>query len=250
IPMNDCADSTEILGIMIDRLDMKQAIKRIKNFMNNNNNRAIILTPNPEMIVMAQEDKQLARIINRADLKIPDGAGVVLASRLSKHILRERVAGYDLMTELMNLAVKEEYLLYLLGSKPDVIEKACDQITKNHPGIKIAGFHHGYLDRKLQQEVIRDINRISPDILFVGMGVPLQEKFLDQVVPQLDVKVAMAVGGSFDVLAGKIKRAPVWLQRLNLEWLYRLLQEPNRLGRMMALPRFVWLVLMDRIFGN
>lgn len=244
--MDDIFDTIEILGIKINRINIKEAVNSIHKIIDNNQ-KAMIVTPNSEMIVMAQEDRELARILNNADLKIPDGAGVVLASRMLKKPVQERVAGFDLMTDLLKLAVKQNYSLYLLGGKPGIIEEACKKIKKKYNDINIAGSHHGYLDRELQQKVIKDINNIEPDILFVGMGVPLQEKFIDKVLSKLNVKIAMTVGGSFDVLAGTMKRAPVWMQKFNLEWLYRLIQEPKRLGRMMALPRFVWLVFLDYI---
>mgnify|MGYP000533685362 CR=1 FL=1 len=240
------ADYIKILGIKINKLDLGQAIKEIDKFIISEGNKYVV-TPNSEMIVMAQKDKKLAHIINNSDLSVPDGAGVVLASKLNREKLSERVAGFDLMGALLNLASEEGYSIYLLGSKPGIVDITRDKILLKYPDLEISGIHHGYLDKGLQKGVIEEINHLKPDILFVGMGVPLQEEFIYNNISTLRVKIAMTVGGSFDVLAEKVNRAPIWMQRLNLEWLFRLIQEPRRIGRMTALPKFVYMVLMDYI---
>lgn len=240
------SDYIKILGIKINKVDMGQAINEINRLIINDNKNYIV-TPNSEMIVMAQEDEELAEILNNSNLNVADGAGVVLASKIYGDRLAERVAGFDLMQHLLELASEKNYSIYLLGSKPGIVDCTREIISAKYPCLNICGTHHGYLDKKLQKKVIDEINHLRPDILFVGMGVPLQEKFISNNLSQLEVKIAMTVGGSFDVLAGEVKRAPFWMQYLNLEWLYRLIQEPSRLGRMMALPKFVFLVLLDYI---
>ncbi len=240
------SDYIRILGIKINKVDMGQAINEIDKLIIDDNKNYIV-TPNSEMIVMAQEDEELADILNNSSLNVADGAGVVLASKIYGDKLTERVAGFDLMQHLLELASDKNYSIYLLGSKPGIVDLTSKIISTKYPGLKISGTHHGYLDKELQKKVIDEINHLRPDILFVGMGIPLQEKFIHNNLPQLEVKIAMTVGGSFDVLAGEVKRAPFLMQRLNLEWLYRLIQEPSRLGRMMALPKFVFLVLLDYI---
>ncbi len=235
-----------ILGIKINKVDMEQAINEIDDLIINQSKNYVV-TPNSEMIVMAQKDEELADILNNSNLNVPDGAGVVLASKIYGDKLSERVAGFDLMQHLLKLASEKDYSIYLLGSKPGIVDCTRKIILAKYPDLKICGTHHGYLDKEIQEEVINNINQLRPDILFVGMGVPLQEKFINSTLSQLEVKLAMTVGGSFDVLAGEVKRAPFWMQRLNLEWLYRLIQEPSRLGRVMALPKFVFLVLLDYI---
>jgi len=235
-----------ILGIKINKVDMGQAINEIDQLIRNQSKNYIV-TPNSEMIVMAQEDEELAGILNNSNLNVPDGAGVVLASKIYGNKLSERVAGFDLMQHILKLASEKNYSIYLLGSKPGIVDRTSKIILGKYPKLKICGTHHGYIDKEMQEEVINNINQLKPDILFVGMGVPLQEKFVKNTLSKLEVKIAMTVGGSFDVLAGEVKRAPIWMQRLNLEWLYRLIQEPSRLSRMMALPKFVFLVLLDYI---
>lgn len=242
-------DYVEILGIKINKVDMDEAVENIDGFITSRN-KAMVVTPNSEMIVLAQEDREMAGIINRAELSVPDGAGVVLASKLLHDPLSERVTGFDLMKGTLNLAARKAYSIYLLGGEPGVVELSTKKIREEYSGIKISGLHHGYLNDKLREGVIREINDLQPDILYVGMGVPLQEKFLNRFLPMLDIGVAMAVGGSFDVLAERVKRAPLWIQSLNLEWLYRLIQEPSRFARMTALPKFVYLVLLNYIKGK
>ena len=237
-----------ILNIKINKVDMEAAIEKVKSFLEVDNTPGyMVVTPNSEMVVRAQTDFELARILNQADLSLPDGAGIVLASRFLKDPIPERVAGFDLMQNLFEEAVNKNYSIYLLGGKPGIVKNAKKNLVANYPGINICGINHGYLDAKEQNQVISEINQLQPDLLFVGMGVPLQEKFLDKNLDNLKVKVAMTVGGSFDVLSQKVKRAPLWMQNLYLEWFYRLLKEPSRLGRMMALPKYIFLVILQVI---
>lgn len=241
----------EILGVQIDQIKMETAVKRVDKYINaHDNKRYMIVTPNAEMIVMAYDNPGFADILNRADLSVPDGAGVVLASHILTLPLEERVAGFDLMGKLLKLAQERDYRVFFLGGKDSVLEKALSKIKNNFPGLKIAGSHHGYLDPALTFWLIEEINGLDVDILFVGMGVPLQERFLNDNLANLKVKVAMTVGGSFDVLADEVKRAPRWMQTLGLEWLFRLIQEPSRIGRMMALPRFVLLVFKEYLLAK
>ncbi|MTI58830.1 MAG: WecB/TagA/CpsF family glycosyltransferase [Firmicutes bacterium] len=241
----------EILGVQIDQIKMEAAVKRVDKYINaHDNKRYMIVTPNSEMLVMAYDNPGFADILNRADLSVPDGAGVVLASHILTLPLEERVAGFDLMGKLLKLAQERDYRVFFLGGKDSVLEKALNKIKNNFPGLKIAGSHHGYLDPALTFRLIEEINGLDVDILFVGMGVPLQERFLNDNLANLKVKVAMTVGGSFDVLADEVKRAPQWMQMLGLEWLFRLIQEPSRIGRMMALPRFVLLVFKEYLLAK
>lgn len=237
-------DWVNILGIHINKVNMKDAMAIVRGYILNGDHCHMVVTPNSEMVVRAQDDPELAMILNNANLSVPDGAGVVLASRLFKNSFQERVAGFDLMKNIFSEANRQGYRIYLLGGRPGIVDKARKNLIQEYPYLKICGAHHGYLDKDLQERVIEEINMLKPDLLFVGMGVPLQEKFIYKNMNRLQVKVAMTVGGAFDVLAGQVKRAPRWMQNAHLEWLFRLLQEPSRLGRFFALPRFVYLVLI------
>jgi N-acetylglucosaminyldiphosphoundecaprenol N-acetyl-beta-D-mannosaminyltransferase len=235
------------LDILIDKVDMKAAIERIEELIESSSDSNLVVTPNSEMVVMAQDDLGLKRILNGAKLVVPDGVGLILASRLIEDPLFERVTGIDLMTKLLAVAAEKDYGVYFLGAEPGVVEEVKSKMIEKYPELKLLGSHHGYLDEESELKVIEEINSKEPDLLFVGMGVPLQEKWLDKNLTKLNVPVSMTVGGSFDVLAGIKKRAPIWIQKLNLEWLYRLLQEPGRFFRMLALPKFIYLVITREI---
>jgi N-acetylglucosaminyldiphosphoundecaprenol N-acetyl-beta-D-mannosaminyltransferase len=240
-------DLLKILEVNIDRLDMQGAVERVKNLLSEDGP-SLIVTPNSEMLAAAAEDAELARILNSADLAVPDGAGVILASKIMGQKLPERVAGFDLITELFAQLENEDCSFYFLGSKPGIVDKAAAELKKRYPNLNIAGYHHGYLDKELQQNVTAEINEKGIDLLLVGMGVPLQERFLDKNLDGLNVKAAVTVGGSFDVIAGEVERAPLWMQKAGLEWFYRLVQEPSRFGRMLLLPKFIYLVIKSKYF--
>jgi N-acetylglucosaminyldiphosphoundecaprenol N-acetyl-beta-D-mannosaminyltransferase len=240
-------DVLKILEVNIDRLDMQGAVERVKNLLSEDGP-SLIVTPNSEILAAAAEDAELARILNSADLALPDGAGVILASKIMGQKLPERVAGFDLITELFAQLENKDCSFYFLGSKPGIVDKAAAELKKRYPNLNIAGYHHGYLDKELQQNVTAEINEKGIDLLLVGMGVPLQERFLDKNLDGLNVKAAVTVGGSFDVIAGEVKRAPLWMQKAGLEWFYRLVQEPSRFGRMLLLPKFIYLVIRSKYF--
>lgn len=225
---------------------MNQSVERVRKLIADHENSSLIVTPNSEMLAMAAENQKLARILNSADLATPDGIGVVLASKILGQPLEERVAGFDLISRLFKEFAEEEINFYFLGSKPGIVDKAVKNLKKDYPNLNISGYHHGYIDRDDQQKIIAEINSKSIDLLLVGMGVPLQERFLDKNLKKLKVGAAVTVGGSFDVLAGEVNRAPLWMQKAALEWFYRLLQEPSRFGRMLALPKFIFLVLKSK----
>lgn len=225
---------------------MKESVERVRELVLDNQKTSLIVTPNSEMIAMAAEDSELARILNSADLATADGIGVVIASKILGKALEERVAGFDLISCLFKEFAEEDINFYFLGSKPGIVDQAVDNLKKDYPNLSIAGYHHGYIDRAGQQQIIEEINSKNIDLLLVGMGVPLQEKFLDNNLKNLNVGAAVTVGGSFDVLAGEVNRAPLWMQKAALEWFYRLLQEPSRFGRMLSLPKFIFLVLKSK----
>lgn len=238
----------KILDVYIDKLDLDQAVLRVRELISNGKKTSLVVTPNSEMIVMAAEDPELAKILNSAELATADGAGVVMASKILGEPLVERVAGFDLISRLFLEFAEEDINFYFLGGKPGIVDQAVKNLKAELAALNIKGFHHGYLDRDNQQKVIEEINSKNIDLLLVGMGVPLQEKFLANNLDQLDVRAAITVGGSFDVLAGTVNRAPLWMQKAGLEWFYRLLQEPSRFGRMLALPKFIYLVIKSKYF--
>ncbi|MFO7815991.1 MAG: WecB/TagA/CpsF family glycosyltransferase [Halanaerobiales bacterium] len=243
--MNKLKEKTKILTLNINNITMEMLIEELTSKIEAEE-KNLIFTPNSEIVVRAYDDPEFSRILNSADYLIPDGAGLLLAARILGEPLPERIAGYDLMRNLLKNISDKDYSTYFLGGKPGIIDLAVKKVKEESPELNMAGFHHGYLDRKKKSKVIEEINKKSPDILLVGMGVPLQEEFFDNNFDNLNIKLGLTVGGSFDVLAGQTERAPIWMQKLYLEWFYRLLQEPKRLGRMLALPRFLMLVIKEK----
>lgn len=173
----------------------------------------------------------------------PDGIGVVYASKILKRPLKERVGGFDLANIVLDKIAGTGKKVYLFGGKPGVAEEAAEQICKLYPGTEICGTADGYFNAEKEQKIIADINEKKPDLLFVCLGFPKQETWIDAHKHELNAKVMMGIGGSLDVFAGTVKRAPVGFQKLGLEWLYRLLKQPSRFIRMLALPKFGFTVL-------
>ena len=230
-----------ILGCNVDRIDMSDTLQKIEGFISSGKPHHII-TLNAEIIYRAQNDLRLKEIINKADLVTPDGSGVVWASKYLNAPVPERVTGIDLTQNLAELAQKKGWSFYLYGGAPTIAEAAAQNLQKKHSGLKIAGTCHGYISEAEQQDLIEDIKKKKPDILLVALGAPRQEFWIEEHKESLQTSVCIGVGGSFDVIAGKVKRAPVFFQKAGLEWLYRFIKEPHRIGRMMALPKFTILV--------
>ncbi len=233
---------TQILDVPFDALTMSEAVEKVRGFLHDGKQH-YICTPNPEIVMEAQEDKELMRILREADLVVPDGIGVVWASRYSEIRLTERVAGYDLTQNLFQAVAGTEESVYFFGGAPGVASTAARKMKARYPGLKIVGGHNGYFDQAEEKKIIADIKRLSPSILLVGLGAPKQEKWMVAHLEEVGVKVAIGIGGSFDVMAGNVKRAPKVFQRLGLEWFYRLVSQPTRWKRMMRLPKFAITVL-------
>ncbi|SNX54520.1 WecB/TagA/CpsF family glycosyltransferase [Thermoanaerobacterium sp. RBIITD] len=238
-------DRLNIFGVPIDKVTMADAVDMVQNFLKEDRLH-IVATPNAEIIMMAQNDEEYKDILNKTDMNVPDGSGVVFASKVYKEDLPERVAGFDLMMELIKIASLKKQKIYLLGAKSDVVKDAYLNLIKKYPEIDIVGFHDGYFKDDDEEELVNDINEKKADLLFVALGAPKQEKWIYKMKDRLNVKVAIGVGGSFDVIAGKVERAPEMYRKLGLEWLYRLLKEPWRYKRMMALPKFAIKVLFSK----
>ncbi|PIC85437.1 glycosyltransferase [Sporosarcina sp. P20a] len=226
----------EILGVSVNTENYDELIPKV--FENiEAGKKSLIVAINPEKLMKAKEDPELKALLNRAEFQIPDGIGVILASKLKKGQIRSRVTGIDMMDRVVQEAAARGKRIFLYGAKPGVAEEAAAKLQVMHPNIQIAGVQHGY--EKDVQVVLDTINQTKPDILFVAMGSPKQEQWIEQYRDQLHPVVFQGVGGSFDVLAGNIKRAPAVFQKAGAEWLYRLLLEPSRIKRQMNLPKFL-----------
>lgn len=242
---------TEVLGVGIDTYTYEEALNKALSFVNEEEKKnRIIITPNPEMIMRCQTDEEFKSILEKADLVIPDGIGVVLASKLNQIKIKERVAGCDLIYSLFEKVKFKGNRVYILGAGKGVAEKAKGNMENKFPGLKIVGFHDGYFDEDEELKIINEIKALKPDILLVGLGFPKQEKWIYKN-KSLPVHLSIACGGSIDVMAGTVKRAPVVFQKLGLEWFYRLLKQPSRFFRMLVLPWFMVVVVLGKLgFGS
>lgn len=244
-----------ILNVPLDMVDMEGALERFRGLLLSPGC-SLIVTPNSEIVVNAGNDKTLAEIIESADLVIPDGIGLVYASRLMGYPLKERVTGIDFLSRAFEVLAEEGKSVYLLGSRPgdgensSTAELAALKIRESFPGLRIAGTHHGYFTAGDEEGMVEEINSSGADFLCVALGSPKQEKFMSDHKEQLNVKAAIGVGGSLDVWAGTVKRAPEFYRKHGLEWLYRFAREPARYKRLAALPVFMIKVLLSRGRGE
>lgn len=241
-----------IRGVNIDNVTLDEAEEIIKGYIESKSFHAVF-TPNAEIVQLCVENEDVKDIVNSADLIIPDGAGVVLASKILKTPLREKVPGVELGLRAIKLSHENGYGVYFLGSKPGVAELAAEKLKEKYENFNLVGCHDGYFNKSGEENdrVIEKINELSPDILFVCLGVPAQEKWICENRDKLNnVGLVMGLGGSLDSYAGTVKRAPDIFIKLNLEWFYRLIKEPKRIGRMMKLPKFVFGTLFYKLAGK
>lgn len=239
------AERVNILGVDVDAVTMAEAVDVVRRAMDTRAG-VMVATANAEMLMRATHDEELRCILNASALVVPDGAGTVWAARHLGHAMPERVAGYDLAQELLRCAPAEGRRVYFFGSAPGVAEKAKAKAEQLYPGIEIVGVRNGFFSPADNAAIIAEIRAARPDLLLVALGVPKQEKWIAAHLAELDVPVAIGVGGTLDVMAGVMKRAPHWMQKAKLEWLFRGLMQPKRAGRLLALPKFVLKVHASR----
>lgn len=237
----------DILNVPISKVTMDEAVKIVDGFVHSDSFHSVY-TPNPEIVMLAKDNKEFLDILKGADLVVPDGIGVVIGSKLQKgESLPERVAGFDLVQNTMKRAAKEGYKYYFLGSKPGIAEEAAHRMREAYPGIQIVGARDGYFKPEDHETIIKEINESGANILLVALGAPKQEMWIEMhkhLMP--NIRVAVGVGGSLDVMAGAVQRAPIAYQKLGLEWFYRLMKEPTRFKRMLVLPKFLVEVICNR----
>lgn len=243
----------KILGVRIDNVDMKTAIDNAVTGMQGSEP-FVIVTPNSEIVVKANEEKDLLKFIENAGMVVPDGIGLVIGSKLVKQPLSQRVTGIDLMYNLLEYASKHDKKVYFVGGKPGVAEKAAELMIDKYKTLQVCGTSHGYfkglhtgnLGHEEELKVIAKIKEAKADMVFVAFGAPKQEYFIDTYKKELGAKLLMGVGGSLDVMSGNVQRAPEKYQKLGMEWLYRLVKEPWRIKRAGALPIFALNVLIKK----
>lgn len=234
---------TFVLGIKVHDLTKSEVVERINELARDKSKSNMIVTLGTEMIMAAKNDSSLKELINGAELVCADGIGVVWASGLRGEKIRERAAGIEVLEETVKSSVSSGRKIFFLGASPGIAEKAAERLRLKYPGCNICGTYHGYF--KDDSEPFEHIRKASPDILFIALGFPKQEKWYLKYGSELGVPVGVGVGGSFDVLSGKLDRAPEWMRKMGLEWFYRLLREPSRWKRMLSLPLFVLEVIFS-----
>ena len=232
------AERVNILGVAVDAVTMPEAVAAVEYYRDARAG-VTVATANAEMIMRATKDAALRDVLAAAALVVPDGAGTVWAARHLGHAMPERVAGYDLVQELLRRAPAAHRRVYFFGAAPGVAEKAKAKAEQLYPGIEIVGVRDGFFSADMNDAIISDIRTARPDLLLVALGVPKQEKWIHEHLAALGVPVAIGVGGTLDVMAGVMKRAPRWMQKAKLEWLFRGMLQPKRAGRLLALPKFV-----------
>ena len=209
---------------------------------------AYIVTPNPEIVMLCRQDQNLLSAVNHASIVLPDGIGIVKGAKILGTPLKEKIPGIEFAEALFALMAKRRMSVFLLGAKPQIAEEAAKHLKERFKGLNVVGTNDGYFTD--DAPVIEKINEASPDLLLVCLGAPKQELWMQKNAPLIDVGLMAGLGGSMDVFACVAERAPERWRKLNLEWLYRLKEDPSRAGRMMNLPKFGFAVVGKRLFGK
>lgn len=234
--------SSNILGFKIFSDEKEKLIKIIKS-----SSKIHIISGNPEVLMNGLNDESLLKNFTGKDaLIIPDGVGTVIASKLIKQPVKQKIAGIEVMDEVIKFCEEENKGVYLLGAKEEVLSECKRKLKNKYPKLRIAGSHNGYFDMNHCDDIIQDIKNSEAYALFAAMGAPRQEKFIARFMYELPCSVFMGVGGSFDVFAGKVRRAPKWMINFGLEWLYRVVKEPWRFKRLASIPKFLWMVIKEK----
>lgn len=237
------ARRVDILGIPVDAITYAEWLALIGEWVKARDRAHHVCTTNPEFLMIAQRDTNFRDILRRADLCVPDGIGLLWAAKHKGQPIPERVTGSDGVPIIAERAAREGWRLFLLGAAPGIAEKTAAILQERCPGLQIAGTYSGSPAPDEEDAIVETVNASGADILFVAYGAPVQDKWIARNLPRLQVSMAMGVGGSFDFIAGIVPRAPLWMRRAGLEWLYRLYLQPSRIGRMTRLPRFVLAVM-------
>ena len=234
----------DVLGTKFDDLTMDEALARGEALIEEHA-ASYVVTPNPEIVMLCREDPETAAAVERASLVIADGIGVIHGAKILGTPIKQKLPGIDFTTALMGRMAGRGQSVFLFGAKPGVADVAAEKLQKRFPGLVIAGTNDGYFSD--DAPIVSKINAAKPDLLLVCLGARKQEKWMRSHAGAIDVGLMIGAGGSLDVFAGTVERAPEKWQKAGLEWLYRLLKEPKRLGRMMKLPRFMMLVCVQRL---
>ncbi len=238
-------NSVSILGVRVDDVTFEDALMHVERAVVSRG-LCQVATVNVEFIMEARRNPAFRRVLAQASLCVPDSAGVVWAARRQGRPLRQRVAGVDLVERIAARAAERGWRIYFLGAAPGVAERAALVLTERYAGLKVAGCYVGSPRPNEEDEIVGWVRAANPDVLCVAYGAPQQDLWISRNQVRTGVPVAIGVGGSFDYIAGVAQRAPIWMRRVGLEWLHRLMKEPRRLRRQMVLPKFMILILMNR----
>lgn len=238
---------TDVLGVGFDNVTKAEAVERALALIDAREGRYVV-TPNPEIVMLARENPALKEALAGADIVLPDGAGIIKGAAILGRPMKEKVPGIDFACGVMARLAERGGSVYLFGAKPGVAEAAAETLRTKFPGLVISGTSDGYFSD--DGPIIEKIKDAAPDLLLVCLGAPKQELWMARMSGKLPVGLMVGLGGSLDVFAGTVKRAPEAWQKLDLEWLYRLLKEPRRIGRMMKLPLFVIEAAGERLRGK
>lgn len=240
-------ETISILGVKIDNITKEESGNITKKLIEESNKSCkIIVAPNTEFVMCAQKDKEFFDILKQAELATPDSIGIIIGAKLQNKKFKERIPGQAYFREVIRKSEIEGWSIYILGGTDDVIEAAVANVKKDFPKANIVGYHEGYFVKDSEEEVINQINSLEPNVLFVAMGAPKQEKWIYKNKDKLKVDVATGQGGTLDYEAGRIKRAPKFIQKIGMEWFWRLMIEPSRIVRMRVLPIFLIKILLKK----
>ena len=240
-------NTVDILGIPVDSITMSEAVDKIGTFIKEDTLHTVY-TPNAEIMMAAVRDPELKDILAEADMLTADGAGVVLASKLLGRRVPEKVSGVDLVNKIFKTYAGKGIRCFFFGAKPGVAEEAAGNVERDCPGVIVAGWRNGYFTDDQDDEIVNSINASGADILLVALGAPKQEKWIHSHRNALNVKVCIGVGGTLNILSGRVRLCPDFFRKHGLEWFYRLCKEPRRAVRMLDLPRFILRVLFAKIY--
>jgi N-acetylglucosaminyldiphosphoundecaprenol N-acetyl-beta-D-mannosaminyltransferase len=243
--------TVDILGIPIDKVDMTQALAITGAWLTETREEGsplhAVYTPNSEIVLLGYKDHEFGKILAAADLCIPDGIGVVLASRIFGDRLAEKVAGAVLTQKILACSYPNPLRVFLFGGKPGVADEAAEKIKAANSDIMIVGTRDGFYRADEEESIVENIASTHPDLVLVALGMQKQESFIDRNRTKLNARVAIGVGGTIDILAGRAKPAPEFFLKHHLEWFYRLLKQPSRFVRMLALPKFLLIVIAVKL---
>ena len=249
VPVQDPTESLRVFGVRVDRMDAEEALGKIRRYLEDKRTARVFFVY-AHCLNLACRDREFREVLSRAELVLNDGFGLEIAGKILGRPFPENLCGTDLLPRVLGMSRDLGKSVFLLGGRKGVAESCAEKLARDFPGISIAGLHSGYFSD--DAEIIKSIQRVRPDLLLVGMGVPLQEKWIDRWIDSLPVRLAIGVGAFFDFYSGAVARAPIWMRRIRMEWLYRFALEPRRLWRryLIGNPAFLLRLAHARFFGG